>query len=67
MSIENGATQENPESEQTDIVFCEDCGCAMLYNFDYEIESELLYIASGGYDGVRQDEWFECPGCGNIA
>lgn len=47
-------------------VFCPDCNCEMLYGFDYEIENDLLYEASGHYDGIATIEWFECPGCGYI-
>jgi hypothetical protein len=44
-------------------VHCPVCGAPMTYNFEYEIENDDLYSASGHYDGVHINEWFDCPGC----
>lgn len=56
--------EEDYLDEDDDSTFCPRCDAPMYFRQDMEIDNDLLYSASGGYDGYHFDVWYECPGCG---
>jgi rubredoxin len=64
MAEETGKTLETPESvEENDFPHCPDCGAPLDYYEELEIENDMLYVASGGYDGISVSREWTCPGC----